>query len=729
MSFLDVEIRPEYRSLLNDVVQEFYIPVLNKSVLYRRAVGFFSSSALIELTNGIAGLLKNGGKIELVASPKLSAEDIEAIEDGYERRKEIIEQCLIRELLSPKGKFEEARLNLLSNLIAKGRLELKIAILEKNNSIGMFHEKMGLMYDRNNNIIAFTGSMNESASAFSLNYESIDVYTSWSNDEERALAKQAAFSSIWNDCEPNIRVVNFPNVEKEIIKKYKRTEITDFKEIPDMVQEGMREYKITIPPMNNYPRMPADVEMRSYQIDAINQWEKEGFIGIFDMATGTGKTYTALAAIVRLFSKMANNLAVIIVCPYQHLVEQWKQDIEKFGMRPIVCYSASQQKDWRKRLKTATTSFNLGVKDHFCAVSTNATFSSEYVQNQISNLEGNTLLVVDEAHNFGAEHLSSMLLPNIKFRLALSATIDRYGDEEGTQKLYDYFGRKCIEYTLKEAIDNRMLTPYYYYPVVLTLNDDELKEYLEITRAVASSIAKSKGSKGRVNLSDYAKMLLIKRARLVAAANEKIKMLRDVIMPYADETHILIYCGATTMRDVDYKENQPEIDEIRQIDLVTDLLGNEIGMKVSKFTSEEDARKRETIKKEFSDGKHMQALIAIRCLDEGVNIPSIKTAFILASSTNPKEYIQRRGRVLRTYPGKNFATIYDFITLPIPMEDISQYSGDIVESVKSLAVREITRMRDFASISENPSSVDKLVADIVSAYNINFEERGIGQNA
>ncbi len=192
MSFLDVEIRPEYRSLLNDVVQEFYIPVLNKSVLYRRAVGFFSSSALIELTSGISGLLKNGGKIELVASPKLSTEDIVAIEDGYERRKEIIEQCLIRELLSPKGKFEEARLNLLSNLIAGGKLELKIAILEKNNSIGMFHEKMGLMYDRNNNIIAFTGSMNESASAFLLNYKSIDVYTSWSNDEERVFSQASS---------------------------------------------------------------------------------------------------------------------------------------------------------------------------------------------------------------------------------------------------------------------------------------------------------------------------------------------------------------------------------------------------------------------------------------------------------------------------------------------------------------------------------------------------------
>lgn len=726
MSFLDIEIKHEYRSLLNDVVKEFYTPVLNEAIIYKRAVGFFSSSALLELTNGINGLLKNGGKIELVASPRLSAEDIAAIEDGFERRHKIIEESLMRELLSPKGKFEEARLNLLSNLIATRKLELKIAVLEKNNTIGMFHEKMGLMYDKYDNIIAFTGSMNESANAFSYNYESIDVFTSWSNEKERVFTKQAAFNAIWNDYEPNIKVLDFPNVEREIIRKYRYSEISDFNDLSDIENnedkgiENQDIEEIELP--QYYPKIPENVEIRDYQEAAILQWEKEGFVGIFDMATGTGKTYTALAAISYLFSKLNNNLAVIIVCPYQHLVEQWKDDIEKFGMKPIVCYSASQQKNWKDRLKVATTSYNLGVKNHFCVITTNATFSSKFIQNQIASLAGNTLLVIDEAHNFGAKNLSKMLLPNMKYRLALSATIDRYGDEEGTQKLYDYFGNKCIEYTLKEAIDNRMLTPYYYYPVVLSLNDRELEEYLEITKMIVNAVRKSNKDKGKLILSEYAKMLLIKRARLVAAANEKIMKLKEYITPHLDETHMLIYCGATTMKDVDYKENHPTVDDVRQIDIVSDLLGNELGMKVSKFTSEENAEERDIIKKEFEDGKHLQALIAIRCLDEGVNIPSIKTAFIMASSTNPKEYIQRRGRVLRTFPDKDFATIYDFITLPIPLDNTTSYSEDIIESVKSLAIREMVRMRDFASISENPSVVDKLVTDIVTAYNIDFEE-------
>lgn len=194
MSFLDVEIKPEYRSRLDNVMKDFYIPVLKQAVLYKRAVGFFSSSALLEMSAGLCGLVKNGGKIQLIASPRLSAEDIEAINEGLRRRDEVIEEALIRELATPTGPQEIARLNLLSNLIASGVLEIKIAFLETDNTVGMFHEKMGLMYDADDNIIAFSGSMNESFNAFRQNYEAVDVFTSWSRDEDRVLAKQAAFN-------------------------------------------------------------------------------------------------------------------------------------------------------------------------------------------------------------------------------------------------------------------------------------------------------------------------------------------------------------------------------------------------------------------------------------------------------------------------------------------------------------------------------------------------------
>ena len=715
MGFQDIEIKSEYRSRLDNVIKDFYVPVLKQSVLYKRAVGFFSSTALVELSAGICGLVKNGGKIQLIASPHLSSDDIEAINSGLKRRDDVIEEALIRQLSEPIGAEEAARLNLLSNLIAAGVLEIKIAFLETGNSVGMFHEKMGLMYDSDQNIIAFSGSMNESFNAFRQNYEAVDVFTSWTSDENRVMAKQAAFNAMWNDYEPSIRVRDFPKVADLIVKKYRTDNNTDLSlDETSFDVETFEDGSVT--KADNGPRIPTKVKMRPYQIEAINSWAEKNYRGIFDMATGTGKTYTALAAIATLYKATSNNLAVFIVCPYQHLVEQWKDDIVAFGMKPIVCYSASTQRNWKDRLKTAATSFNIGVQNHFCVVTTNATFSSDYVQGIVKKMRGNVLLVVDEAHNFGAENLSTTLMENMKYRLALSATIDRHGDPEGTSKLFAYFGEKCIEYTLKDAIDNKMLTPYYYYPVVVSLSETELEEYLDLTAKIRKNVHPDK--RGKVILSEYAKMLLIKRARLVSGAVEKIDVLRELMQDYKDDNHMLVYCGATTMHDVDYKEGKAHAEDIRQIDLVADLLGNELGMRVSKFTSEEDASERERIKADFDEGEHLQAVVAIRCLDEGVNIPSIKTAFIMASSTNPKEYVQRRGRVLRLFKGKTHAVIYDFITLPFALEATDQVEPDALESGKSLALREIMRMKDFAAIAENPFDSDDLISQIQSAYGI-----------
>lgn len=718
MGFLNIDIKSEYRSRLDNVIKDFYVPVLKQAVLYKRAVGFFSSTALVEMSAGICGLVKNGGKIQLIASPHLSANDIEAINNGLKRRDDVIEEALIRQLSEPIGAEETARLNLLSNLIAAGVLEIKIAFLETDNTVGMFHEKMGLMYDNDQNIIAFSGSMNESFNAFRQNYEAVDVFTSWTSDENRVMAKQAAFNAMWNDYEPSIRVRDFPKVADLIVKKYRTDNNTDLS-LDEKSFDAESNDESFATKADNGPHIPSKVKMRPYQIEAINSWAEKDYRGIFDMATGTGKTYTALAAIATLYKATSNNLAVFIVCPYQHLVEQWKDDIVAFGMKPIVCYSASSQRNWKERLKTAATSFNIGVQNHFCVVTTNATFSSDYVQGIVKKMRGNVLLVVDEAHNFGAENLSTTLMDNMKYRLALSATIDRHGDPKGTSKLYAYFGEKCIEYTLKDAIDNKMLTPYYYYPVVVSLSETELEEYLDLTAKIRKNVHPDK--RGKVVLSEYAKMLLIKRARLVSGAVEKIDVLRGLMQDYKDDNHMLVYCGATTMHDVDYKEGKAHADDIRQIDLVADLLGNELGMRVSKFTSEEDAAERERIKADFDEGEHLQAVVAIRCLDEGVNIPSIKTAFILASSTNPKEYVQRRGRVLRLFKGKTHAVIYDFITLPFALELTNQVEPEVLESGKSLALREIVRMKDFAAIAENPFDSDDLISQIQSAYGIEFD--------
>ena len=724
VSFRDLDIQMEYRSLVNDVAKNFYIPVLKEAVLYQRAVGFFSSSILSEISTGIEELAYQGGKIQLIASPRLQEKDVEAIRKGYEMKndesvREAVQEALFRELLDPSTPEEERRLDLLANLIAADCLDIKIAMVKAQNTIAMYHEKIGIMKDTEGNRIAFTGSLNETSNSLLSNYESIDVYRSWENsfEEERARVKEAAFLKIWNNQEEKMEVLTFPAVKEELIKRYRVSKSFSKKDEP--AEEVVSAEEVILPHVitQKGPHIPEDVHMRDYQNEAYENWEKQGYRGIFDMATGTGKTYTALAAICRMYEKV-RNLAVIIVCPYQHLVEQWKSDIEAFGMDPIVCYSASAEKQWWKHLQDAVKTFKIKVKPHFCMVTTNATYSTERVQKLLKTLKGNTLLVIDEAHNFGSLNLQNTLIPNMKYRLALSATIERYGDEEGTQALYDYFGKKCIEYTLEDAIDNGMLTPYRYYPIVVSLTDDEREEYINLTREIGKYIASSPKKRGKKQISETAKRLLIKRARLVAAASEKIAALREEIAKYRDSNHMLVYCGATTMRDAGYEEGNPPSEEMKQINVVTDLLGNQMGFRVAQFTSKEDSQKRKQLIKSFDEGIAIQALIAIRCLDEGVNVPSVDKAFILSSSTNPKEYIQRRGRVLRLYPGKDYAEIYDFITLPVALDDVGCYAEEDIVSMRALAKREVARMEDFGKIAMNPYDIDTLEFAIKDAYGL-----------
>ena len=700
MSLIDVHIKNEYRSLIDNVKNDFYIPVLKESVLYQRAVGFFSSSALIAISKGIEGLINNGGKIQIIASPKLSQEDIDEISKGYEVRK-IIERALLRGVEPPVSVEDAERLSYIASLIAKGILDIKIAFLSSKNEIAMYHEKMGIMSDREGNVIAFSGSMNESENAFSANYESFDVFCSWTNDRERVFQKQLAFKAIWNDYEPGVETIDFPKAVRHKLSSFNGSGVSS---LPDG-----QEMKDDIKPKDAM-FLPSDFKIRPYQETAIQNWIKNRYCGIYDMATGTGKTLTALASIEQLFRDNKKRLGIIIVCPYQHLVEQWVEDIVRFGIRPIIGYSSSSQKNWKKNLEQAIRSFNLKVSDFFCFITTNASFVTKSVQEQVQLLSDDVVYVVDEAHNMGAEYYRKCLPENINYRLGLSATIDRHNDEEGTAALARYFGEKCIVYSLKDAIDSQMLTRYYYYPVITYLDQNELYEYLAITSQLAKLIRKKNG---KVILSEQAKQLLIKRARIIAGAKGKLSELQKQITPYVEDKHILVYCGATTIRD------EGDIDfGRRQIDLVADLLGNQLGMRVGRFTSQESAQERKQIRTAFAEGETLQALVAIKCLDEGVNIPSIKTAFILASSTNPKEYIQRRGRVLRKFPGKESAVIYDFVTLPFPMETIGSQSDAVIESTKGLVKRELIRMMDFANIAENPSLTFDLLFELKHVFHI-----------
>lgn len=708
MSFKDIEVLKHYKTYKNDIVKEFYTPVLKQATLYQRAVGFFSSTALIDLTKGISGMIKNGGHIQFIVSPLLSQEDIEAINKGYEKKK-IIGQALMREFKEPENYFQEERLNWLAYLIEEGFLEIKVAFTPPNKEMGMYHEKVGIVTDEYDNKIVFTGSLNETINAFHNNYESIVVFKSWEESRDYAEEMQKDFEQLWDGDDGDLEIIEFPDVVKEKFR-IRRKEKLDL----DIDEKEDEKPKIK----KGIPHIPDGFELREYQKEAIEEWKKRSYRGIFDMATGTGKTYTGLGAVAKLFEEK-KRLAIIIVCPYQHLVEQWVEDIELFNMSPTIGYSASRQKHWKKRLENDVLDFSIGIIDIFCFVTTNATYSSKFVTEQMSLLGDDTLLLVDEAHNFGSQSLRKRLYENIQYRLALSATLDRHGDEEGTRCLEEYFGEKCIEYDLRRAIKEHKLTPYYYYPVVVYLSDDELEHYKEISYLASKECHRDKN--GKFNITEKGKRLLLQRARIVAGAQEKLTALRSLMKNYKDDTHMLIYCGATRVQDFESDSSDFDEEGERQIVAVSKILGKEYGMKVTHFTSNESAEEREVIKRRFAAADPYQAIVAIKCLDEGVNIPSIKMAFILASTTNPKEYIQRRGRVLRLAKDKPFAVIYDFVTLTRPLEEVNPYSPDY-NCERALAKRELQRIKEFGEIASNSRDSDDLISELEDAYSIINEE-------
>lgn len=725
MSLKDKEIKSEYRSLIDNVVQDFYIPLLGEAVLYQRAVGFFSSSSLVEISKGIASLAKRGGKIQIVASPYLSEEDIDAIRKGYEDRDAIIERALLSQLSQEMlDYYSMERLNLLATLIAEGVLDIRIAYTEDSNGIGMYHEKMGVITDAEGNKVAFSGSMNESSTAMSVNYETIDVFRSWGDSFEanHVLLKENAFCSIWNDTEPNIHVLEFPSVSQAMIDRYKRKNVNYDVDQNQFADSPRRVKKKRVASNRLGARVPEDVKLHDYQEEAIAAWVGENYRGIFDMATGTGKTYTGLGAVSKLSEDLGDELAVIIVCPYQHLVEQWVEDIVRFNISPIIGYSSSSQKDWKKRLSQAVRDQKLRLdKKFFCFVCTNATFTSQIVQDQINKIKSPVLLLVDEAHNFGARSLSKLLDDRFEYRLALSATLERYRDEEGTAALYSFFGKKCIEYSLERAIKEDKLTPYKYHPVLVYLNEEELEHYEQISFELSKHVKKRKN--GKIKLDSYGEILAIKRSRIVAGAVNKIDRLLDVITPFKDDHFLLVYCGATHIVAPNADRTEADKDEIKQIEAVTRLLGNTLGMKVSKFTAEESIEERNAIKLHFKDGDDLQAIVAIKCLDEGVNIPGIKTAFILASTTNPKEYIQRRGRVLRKSPGtgKEFAEIFDFVTLPRPLDEVSGLTEEQMKRDLALVKNELARVLEFGRLSMNSMEAMQIIWEICDTYKLPYD--------
>ncbi len=491
---------------------------------------------------------------------------------------------------------------------------------------------------------------------------------------------QASFSN--ND---ELLVVNWEKLASEYLKQNRYLKVSEQSKYYYTKSQG-------------YPQLPVNLKLRDYQTTAIFNWLNNRGRGTLKMATGSGKTIIGLAITTELYQKIGLQV-LLIVCPFRHLVTQWARECEKFNLLPILAFESV--KNWHNELSTSLYNIRCNQQKFLTVITTNSTLISETFQSQLTFFPAKTLIIGDEAHNLGAPCLQASLPRNIGLRLALSATPERYFDDEGTDNLLEYFGQVLQpEFTLADAIDKGALVHYLYYPILINLTPAESISYAKLTKRIGWALNKSNKIEDNDNLSS----LLMKRARLIGAANNKLPALKELMRSRLNTSHTLFYCGDGYVESSDSQYN-------RQIAAVTRILGKELGYRVNKYTAETSLVEREEIQKQFESGE-LQGLVAIRCLDEGIDIPATKNAVILASTGNPRQFIQRRGRILRPHPDKNRATLFDMIIMP-PELDREAWQVE-----RNLLKRELKRFVEFADLADNSGEARLKLLNLQEQYSL-----------
>lgn len=676
----DLDLQPVYDSERYDLISDLQVPLLQQSKDYLRGVGFFTSGWLKLAAQGMSALVSANGTARIVLSPILDKADWEALKFGENAKNDaVIKEILARNIDDLAKNLENDTCNALSWMVADGFLEFRFALPRDRYSAGDYHDKVGVFTDGNGDRVAIHGSLNDSIKA-SLNGEAFSVFKSWEPGQFPYVEMhRTRLEALWNNQNKQFSVYRIPEAIREQFIKLRTS--------PDRpyLRPASKEIKASTP--------FCSVKLHRYQGTAIEKWRLADCRGVFEMATGTGKTITSLAAATSVFQEHGR-LALVILVPYLHLLEQWERNCRQFGFDPILC--SSEHARWRIDVKSAIQDFNIGTKNHICVLAVHKTAAMEKFATATCRLSADsTLLIGDEAHGLGATHLRKALIDNAGMRLGLSATPRRWFDDEGTEVIFNYFGATCFEYTLDQAI-GKFLTPYEYYPQLVNLTGIELDLYEEITQKV---VALSSSAKRDPEKRERLKKLLLQRARIISAASQKlpalIQLLRRMIVDYRQRGEepkgILIYCAAG--------EHEQALCEVAAL-----------GLRCHEFVHDVRLSDREKLLRQFDAGD-IQVLVAIKCLDEGVDVPSTRTAFILASSTNPREFVQRRGRILRISDGKDRAVIYDFIVVP-PFDRLALRNTSDVAILK----REMPRFVEFASSATNQFNARSAVREILNKF-------------
>lgn len=684
MTLKDIPIKEEYDSISgDDVHQDFFNQILTESHYYYRIGGKFTSKNFAMCAEGMQKFIENEGTMKLVLTPSFSEDDVVAISKGLKNAEEVISENWISSYDQISEKFVQDHTKALAWLLATGKLKIKIAIAydkheqvlnsEELSKIPIFQRKTGIFMDNYENVVTYYGNIDFDHKKYG-RYYNLRVNRNWGEDREKKLVNNdwIEFQNFWKGeklkeySEITLRVIDLPIILEKKLLEIKPESIDD---IPQLY----------IPPV-----------LRDYQNNAIFNWLHNNKKGVFQMATGTGKTITAIGCISKIIEDFDSTL-IVISCPYSHLIDQWSEELEKWNLKSI---RTNEDSNWKEKIKDSISALKLGSKCEIIITSYNI-FSNNEFTNLIKSCPVNTFLIADEAHHAGSFESQKGLIDEYRFRLGLTATFNRYFDDEGTEILDKFFGGTVYTKTLQEAINEKFLVGYHYKIIPVELTSDELIDYQKLTIDIAIMYYSKDPNK-----FERLKNMKLARSRIIANAKNKIPALQKLLETTPNlKKQLLVFTTGNLIEDV--KNNLVKSPHL--------FTFQEVTHKIPKNKSD-----RKNIFEALTNEK-IDSIVSIGVLDEGVDIPSAKKCIIMSSTGNPKQFVQRRGRVLRQYKKpysdntvKTEAEIFDMYVIP----NFSSDDFQIKEYHKKLINAQLERLNEMSKMAINKTECQKIISEL-----------------
>lgn len=676
---------------------EFCLQALSNSIKLDLGLGYFSSASFNVLALGFARFIVNNGIMNLYINQYVSKEDYELLKGCHDDQFDIDITNQFKKLKETFECRDEHFFRCIAYLIQEKRINIRVVVLENG---GLPHEKYGIFTDEAGNKIYFNGSMNMTANAILGNLETVECTCSWKGEDskEKVLNFEDHFHKVWNGTCDGVKIYEAKRFCSEILSSYPNQDPEQLLQREEDFIKSIQENGVNS--NLNTPHFPTKYKNGAlpYQEEAYSAWLRNGKKGVFAMATGTGKTVTSLNCALHEF-QVDGYYHILILVPTLDLAEQWEGELRNFNFKRVL--KVSSLYSWRKEFVEIAQKVKRGRTVDFTIIATYDSFVNKDFQLLLPAIEENMILIADEAHNIGGKKVKSYFKNlTIKRRIALSATPERIYDDDDSEGISVFFDDKhpyVYSFPMSKAIDAGRLCKYYYYPKIAYLNEDEMSLYSYYTKKLVMLWDEQKK---RFTNKKEATNIMINRKRIIHKCEDKIRVYKEILKEIGEERLHYAFVYAPQGKYETISDDDVLLTEEDDLSFIQKLLDETKGIFPKKlcntFTGKDSKEKRSVLLKSFCEG-NIDVLLAMKCLDEGVDVPRAEIGIFTASTGNPREFIQRRGRLLRTHDEKQYSYIYDIIVIP---DTICREQA--VSSMESNLVRaELKRVAYFATLAQN----------------------------